>query len=236
MENFQYSTEEELYLHKRKLVENSKLKSQATYLIITTTVCLIIMFIISIATIRDVWVCELDQNNSNYSHICKELRRTVNCKTTVAPPIRAEVLLKINNTIRASAYAFCGWDTAVSEIRVCFIMLSFLSIYFAWKALTKSSKKIAEIFSYSSLFFAILLLIASVFDYIQILDSKVNNYNLCNLVDEFKVEKNVDSEVMECTFTSFYLTIVFSILSSIFLLLSSQVVSAWSKTISKDNY
>jgi hypothetical protein len=236
MENFQYSTEEELYLHKRKLIENSKLKSQSIVLVIITTIFLTILLIISLATVRDVWVCELDQNNQNQSHICKELRRTVNCKTTVAPPIKAEVLLRINNTIRASAYAFCGWDTAVSEIRACFIMLSFLSIYFAWKALTKSSKKIAEIFSYSSLFFAILLIISSIFDYIQILDSKVNNYNLCNLVDEFKVEKNVDSEVMECTFTAFYFTIIFSLLSSIFLLISSQVISSWSKTISKDNY
>jgi hypothetical protein len=34
-------------------------------------------------------------------------------------------------------------------------------------------------------------MITSLFDYIQIADSKVNNYNLCNLVDEFKVESNV---------------------------------------------
>ena len=236
MENFQYSTEDELYLHKRKLIENSKLKNQSTYLIVASTVCLLILFFISISTVRDVWICELDQNDSNYSHICKELRRTVNCKTTVAPPIKAEVLLRINNKIRASAVAFCGWDTAVSEIRICFIILSFISIYFAWKALLKSSKKIAEIFSYSSLFFAILLLISSVFDYIQILDSKMNNYNLCNLVDEFKVEKNVDSEIMECSFNMFYYTIIFSLLSAIFLLISSQFISAWSKTISKDNY
>jgi hypothetical protein len=236
MENFQYSTEDEIYLHKKKLIENSKLKNQSTYLIITCTVLLSVLFIISLGTVRDVWQCELDQNDSNYSHICKELRRTVNCKTTIAPPIRAEVLLKINNTVRASAVAFCGWDTAVSEIRICFIILCFLSIYFAWKALLKSSKKIAEIFSYSSLFFSILLLISSIFDYIQILDSKMNNYNLCNLMDEFKVEKNVESEVMECSFTHFYSTIIFSILSSIFLLISSSVVSAWAKTISKDDY
>lgn len=236
MENFQYSTEEELFLHKKKLIENSKLKSQSTIMVIVSGICLLILITISISTVRDVWVCELDQNNSNQSHICKELRRAVNCKTTVAPPIRAEVLLRINNTIRASAYAFCGWDTAVSEIRICFVILSFLSIYFAWRALTKSSKKLAEIFSYSSFFFATLLIISSVFDYIQILDSKVNNYNLCNLIDEFKVETNVDSEMMECTYTSFHLTIIFSLLSSISLLTSSQLISNWSKTITKDNY
>jgi len=35
-------------------------------------------------------------------------------------------------------------------------------------------------------------MISAFFDYLQILDSKVNNYNLCNLIDEFKVEKNID--------------------------------------------
>lgn len=99
----------------------------------------------SLYTIRDVWQCELDEENRNQYHICKELRRSVNCKTTIAPPIRAEVLLNINNTIRASAFAFCGWDTAVSEIRFCFIFLSFISLWYAYRALRSSSKKLAEI-------------------------------------------------------------------------------------------
>jgi hypothetical protein len=236
MESFQYSTEDELYLHKKKLIENSKLKNQSRIFVIITTVCLFILLIISLSTIRDVWVCELDQDNKNSSHICKELRKSVNCKTTIAPPIRAEVILRINNTIKASAFAFCGFDTAVSEIRICFIMLSFLSVYFAWKALSKSSKKMANIFSYSALFFSILLLISSIFDFIQILDSKMNNYNLCNLVDEFKVHSNVDSEVMECTYNLFYSTIVFSIFSAISMLISTHFMTNWAKTISKDNY
>jgi cytochrome bd-type quinol oxidase subunit 2 len=192
MENFQYSTEEELYLMKKKLVENDKLRTQANIFTYVTLGCLILLMVCSMYTIRDEWVCELDQENKNQSHICKELRSAVNCKTTIAPPIRAEVLLRINNTIRASAYAFCGWDTAVSEIRLCFIMLSFISVYFSFKALSRSSKKLAEISSYSAFIFAFLLLISSLFDYIQILDSRVNNYNLCNLRDEFKVESNVD--------------------------------------------
>lgn len=236
MDNFQYSTEDELYLHKKKLCENSRLKSQSKYWITSTIFFLSLLLSISIYTIKDEWQCELDEENRNQIHICQELRKAVNCKTTVAAPISAEVLLKINNKIRASAFAFCGWDTAISEIRVCFIMLSFLSIYYAMTALKKSSKKMANIFSYSSLFFAILLLISSVFDYIQILDSKINNYNLCNLIDEFKMESNVDSERMECSFNWFYYTIVFSILSAICLILSSKNVTAWAKTISKDNY
>jgi len=110
--------------------------------------CFIFLFgllLTSILTVRDVWVCELDENNKHQSHICKELRNAVNCKTTIAPPIRAEVLLKINNSITASAYAFCGWDTAMSEIRFCFLMLAFLSVYYTWTALQKSSKKFAEL-------------------------------------------------------------------------------------------
>jgi hypothetical protein len=236
MENFQYSTEDEIYLHKKKLVENSRLRTQSKYLILVTIFFLFILLCLSIFTVRDLWICELDEENQNQTHICRELRKAVNCKTTVAAPIRAEVLLKINNKIKASAFAFCGWDTAISEIRICFIMLSFLSVYYAWRALKKSSKKMANLFSYTAVFFAILLTISSIFDYIQILDSKMNNYNLCNLIDEFKVESNVESERMDCSFHLFYFTIVFSIFSVISLILSSYTVSAWSKTISKDDY
>jgi len=35
-------------------------------------------------------------------------------------------------------------------------------------------------------------LITSAFDFIQILDSRTNNYNLCNLTNEFKVAANID--------------------------------------------
>jgi hypothetical protein len=112
-----------------------------------------ILLIISFYTIRDVWVCELDEGNKNQSHICKELRRAVNCKTTIAPPIRAEVLLNINNSIKASAYAFCGWDTAVSEIRLCFVFLSFVALYYAIKAMSFNSKKLCEIVKHIILVF-----------------------------------------------------------------------------------
>jgi hypothetical protein len=118
---------------------------------------LVLLLLISLYTIKDIWQCELDEENKNQSHICKELRRAVNCKTTIAPPIRAEVLLNINNTIKASAYAFCGWDTAVSEIRFCFIFLSFISIWYAWRAMNTSSKKLCEIVNINNISFLILL-------------------------------------------------------------------------------
>jgi hypothetical protein len=120
------------------------------------------LLIFSFLTISDIWVCELDEENKNQSHICKELRRSVNCKTTIAPPIKAEVLLNINNSIRASAYAFCGWDTAVSEIRLCFIFLSFVALYYAVKALTTHSKKLCEIVTY--LLTIVLLFLAILFN------------------------------------------------------------------------
>lgn len=103
-----------------------------------------VVLFFSIITVRDTWVCELGEDNSEKHQICNTLRNAVNCKTTVAPPIRAEVILRINNKIKASAYAFCGWDTAVSEIRFCFIILSMLALYMANDALNKSSKKEAE--------------------------------------------------------------------------------------------
>lgn len=111
----------------------------------------------SFTTIRDFWQCELDENNKDQNHICTELRRAVNCKTTIAPPIKAEVLLRINNRIKASAYVFCGWDPAVSEIRFCFIILCFISIYYAFKALSTLSKKTSEIV-YINIYYLVLLL------------------------------------------------------------------------------
>jgi hypothetical protein len=128
-----------------------------------TFTSLVILLIISLFTIRDVWVCELDEENKNQSHICKELRRAVNCKTTIAPPIKAEVLLNINNSIRASAYAFCGWDTAVSEIRLCFIFLSFIALYYAAKALTTQSKKLCEIvYNINKLVFIFIIILCNI--------------------------------------------------------------------------
>jgi len=110
-----------------------------------------LLTIFSLITIRDTWVCEIEEENDEKLSICNTLRRAVNCKTTVAPPIKAEVLLRINNKIKASAYAFCGWDTAVSEIRFCFIILSFLSIYIARESINNSSKKEADIVIYNSI-------------------------------------------------------------------------------------
>ena len=106
---------------------------------------MILVLVSTWGTIRDYWICELDENNEHNHLICKELRRAVNCKTTIAPPIRAEVILRINNTIKASALAFCGWDTAISEIRTCFCILSLITIYLAWNAISTQSKKLAEI-------------------------------------------------------------------------------------------
>ena len=46
------------------------------------------------------------------------------------------------------------------------------------------------------MFIISLKLIASYFDYISIVNSKVNNYNLCNLRDEFEVEKDIKVNYM----------------------------------------
>jgi len=137
---------------------NDKLRFQAKTFIILTFISLTILLIFSLLTIRDVWECELDENSKTQSNICSELRRSVSCKTTVAPPIRAEVILRINNTIKASAFAFCGWDTAVSEIRLCFIILNFMSIYFGIKAIYSCSKKNSDIVTSINLQFSLFTL------------------------------------------------------------------------------
>lgn len=121
------------------------MRNKIKIFLILSFISLILVLVSTWGTIRDYWICELDENNKHNHLICKELRRAVNCKTTIAPPIRAEVILRINNTIKASALAFCGWDTAISEIRTCFCILSLITIYLAWNAISTQSKKLAEI-------------------------------------------------------------------------------------------
>lgn len=152
MEHFQYTNDEELNLSKKiyfeviwSLHKNEQLRSRVKYLLIASFISMFLVLISTLGTVRDYWICELDEHNRHNSVICKELRRAVNCKTTIAPPIRAEVILRINNTIKASALAFCGWDTAISEIRTCFCILSLIIVYFAWNAISTQSKKLAEI-------------------------------------------------------------------------------------------
>lgn len=47
-------------------------------------------------------------------------------------------------------------------------------------------------------------MISSYFDYISIVNSKVNNYNLCNLKDEFEIEKDIKVEIFLTMFLFFF--------------------------------
>lgn len=236
MEEYQYSTEEEIFLHKKRLLENSTLKKYSKIYVLLSFISLSLLLFSSLFTIRDSWICSLDYFFNQYNSVCQELRKSVNCRTTLASPIKAEVFLRINNSKLISSVAFCGWDTAVSEIRICFLILSFVSIYIAIKAFNISSPQLCNIFSYCSMFFAILLVITSCFDYIQILDSQNDNYNMCNMRDQFKVRDTYTSEQVNCSYGVFYTTILFSLLSAVLLLISSCFIDKWAKSIPQDDY
>ena len=58
----------------------------------------------------------------------KNYRKAVNCKTVSGP-----------------ALAVCPWEIAISELRVCFILLSLICVFVGLFAIRKESKKTAEL-------------------------------------------------------------------------------------------
>eukprot|EP01017_Pseudomicrothorax_dubius_P012643 TRINITY_DN1531_c0_g1_i14.p1 TRINITY_DN1531_c0_g1~~TRINITY_DN1531_c0_g1_i14.p1 ORF type:complete len:236 (+),score=53.83 TRINITY_DN1531_c0_g1_i14:114-821(+) len=210
MKGFQYSTKNEIYAAKKILYEGDGSTKKTFIITMICAVSLLVLLILSIMGTFDEWVCEIDSTAPRHELICMELRRTINCKT-VKGPIRAEVLLNINKQVKASAMVSCPWEIAVSELRFCFIMLALISAGLGIYAVRSESKKYAELHFHSSILVGALLAIASYFDYVAISNSKVNNFSLCNLKDEFQVDSTVKGEYMDCSFTPYYATVLSSI-------------------------
>jgi len=196
-----------------------------------TLIALVVVVCLSIYSMRDEWICELDSDDPKHDVICRELRKAVNCRTTVASPIRAETNLIINNQVKASSLTVCGWDIASSELRVCFVLVSIACVIVGMNAVKNENKKKAELHAQLALFFGILLLIAGFFDWVAISDSQTNNYSLCNLKDEFTVDKNVQSESMICSYGVYYLTSLATVISGGMMIFSSITVNQWKTTI-----
>lgn len=236
MDNYKYTTEDEIYLHKKKLMENEQLKASSKVILYISLIFLFLLLVISLYTMRDSFICD---SPSAISSICKHLHKNLNCRTTLASPLQVEALLKINNTFKLTSISFCGFDKAISEIRICFIISAITSIYFAFKAITKSNKKLSYLFSYCALFISFLMIISSLFDYISIQDAKNNNFNICHTSDVDITEHKdytISSEKVHCSFGIFYICSLIEMISGVTLLLGSYSVDMWSKTIQSDDY
>ena len=162
--------------------------------LLVTSFFLCLLFWFSVSNLRDDFRCDLDEENQHMSHICKELRKHFACKRGVASPLKAEIILNINNSVKASASVSCGWEIAVSEIRISLIIVSFLIMFVGLKAIDQLSRKFTENFSFYCNLLSIVFMVTSFFDLIAIYDSVNDNYSLCNLIDDFKIDDGIQVE------------------------------------------
>lgn len=208
------------------LKEGSESAKRASILLIITGFLLLLLLALSYIGTGTTWTCELDTTEGTNTKICQNLRKDASCMS-LAGPLHAEILLNINNEVKASASIVCPWENAISEIRVCFILAGFLLIVLSLAAISKEDKKLAEMTVQASYFFSLLLAIAGSFDLYAVQDSVSNNFSLCNLTDHFSLEPGVKGERMECSHDLYLFTGYLGFVCSFFVLNSALQVKNW---------
>lgn len=68
-------------------------------------------------------------------------------------------MLNIQNEVKASALAICPWEIAMSELRLCFVLLSILSVMIGLYSIRKDSKAYINIHVQSAIFLGFLLVL-----------------------------------------------------------------------------
>ncbi|KAM3139355.1 hypothetical protein pb186bvf_008575 [Paramecium bursaria] len=233
MLDFQAYGKNEIWQAKKLLYESdNNTKRSFIFSLIALTLLFLLLFF-SLVGSDDKWTCEIESANNRGGYICTEMRRTMNCKT-ISGPIRSEIFLKVRKDLQASAIIECPWEIAISEIRLCYILLAILGTLTGIYALKKTNKKYAELSFQISLAFSALLviqncqqqLISAYFDYVSIRTSQINNYNLCNLQEEFQVENNMKGQ-MQCSFTFYDTTVMLEVASAIALIINAIQINQW---------
>ncbi|CAK75990.1 unnamed protein product (macronuclear) [Paramecium tetraurelia] len=225
MLDIQAKTNKEIWQAKKLLYESDGNTKKSLILNLVALGLLLILLFYSIIGSDDKWTCEIESANNRGHYICVEMRRTMNCKT-ISGPIRSEIFLKVKQDLQASAIIECPWEIAVSEVRLCFILLSISSVLIGIYALRKSNKKYGELSFQIGIAFSVLLLISAYFDYISIKASQINNYNLCNLQEEFSIEEKMKGQ-MECSFSFYNFTVFLELACSIALIINSIFINQW---------
>jgi hypothetical protein len=219
---------------KRLILEAPDTTKKTSFFLFLTLVFLIGGLVLSWIGMGDSWVCELDSNSENHAFICRELRRLVGC-TNISGPIHAEILLNVKGEVKASANIECSWDHAISELRVCFLLTSVLAVLLGLHALSRESKKNAELYVQASYFFVFLILMMSTFDLFAVANAENTNQDLCTLTGVFELSKGIEGEKLECTYDFFRITGVYGYLCALSLLVSALQVKTWSSNLSIDD-
>ena len=137
--------------------------------------------------------------------------------------------------VRASAYMECSWDHAISELRVCFLLSAGLAVLMGLHALSRESKKTAELFIQVCFFFVFLMAMMSTFDLFAVRDAQSNNQDVCTLSGAFEMAQGIEGERLECKYNFFRMTGYYGYLCAISLLISGLQVRIWKNNLSLDD-
>lgn len=211
---------------KKIILEGSDRTKRTMILLLISGACLLTLLALSYIGISNSWLCELDNTDPKYNYICKQLRKDITC-ANIAGPLQIEIILDINNEVKASGLIVCPWENAISEIRICFILGAILVVFIGIVSVTKEDKKMAELHINSAYFFSLLLAIAGTFDLYAVQDSIVDNYSLCTLTNEYAVQNDIKSERMNCTYGLYKMTGYTGYLCSLTLIIAAFQIKEW---------
>lgn len=218
---------------KRLIFEAPDTTKRTSLILVGTLLLILINLGLSFKGTGSSWNCELDSANPRQYYICKQLQRSASCRTLTGP-LQAEIMINSNNEVKASAYIVCPWENAMSELRICFALGAGLSVFIGLLALMKEDKKLAEFHFNSVIFFSLLLGIAAIFDLLAVSNSKSNNFAMCNLTDDFKLEEGIVGERIECSHGLYELTGWIGWISTAALLTSGYFMREWKNNLSFD--
>lgn len=229
MKGLNYSSEQA----KRLILEAPDNTRRTFITMLVVTGILAVLLVLSWFASGNSWTCELDNTDVKHAYVCKELRAATSCRS-ISGPIRAEIMLDINSEVKASALVVCPFENAISEIRICYVLASIMSVLIGMMALSSESRKRADMHINSAYFLCALLAIAATFDLFSIWDSEVNNENLCTLTEEFEMEEGVTNEKLACGYTFYYLTAYIGYFAAFAMAVSAHQISKWKSTLTLD--
>lgn len=100
--------------------------------------------------------------------------------------------------------------------------------------LINEDRKQADLQNNTGPFFALLLIISSCFDIVALRSASSENFNFCNLTDEFAVGQGIQGETMECSYFMYYITAYLGFFCAILVIISSVMVRKWKSGLSLD--
>jgi hypothetical protein len=218
---------------KKLILDSPDYTKKAAIVLLIGLIVIFLHLILSFVGTENSWTCELDSTSGNYPSVCKKLVKIASCRSLTGP-LKADVVLDVQSTAKASAEIICPWESAISELRICFDIGGFLVVLIGLAAIIKENRNLADLHINSAYFFGLLISIAAFFDFLAISDSKNNNYSLCNWTEEINLGNGVSREHLECSYILYEFTGYVGVLSSFMVFLSSYMISTWKKHLVLD--